>query len=152
LLLAAAVLFLAVLVLFWIPLPIKPSPLLRIVSLFFGSAVYFSGLGLYVWGMHILGYLFAASTGMGAHLYADHRLITSGPFTIVRHPMYLALQAAALGMIFLFQTWSCVLFLLFMLSLYRRARMEERALALEFGAAWEEYCRRVPPWFPRITN
>jgi len=38
------------------------------------------------------------------------------------------------------------------LGLVLRARREEQALADEFGEQWEEYCRRVPGWIPRILR
>ena len=31
-----------------------------------------------------------------------------------------------------------------------RARREEAALADEFGEEWQEYCRCVPAFFPRL--
>jgi protein-S-isoprenylcysteine O-methyltransferase Ste14 len=33
-----------------------------------------------------------------------------------------------------------------------KARLEERLLAEEFGARWEEYARRVPAWVPRLPH
>lgn len=43
------------------------------------------------------------------------------------------------------------------MGLVLRARREEQALAAEFGQAWQDYCRRVPAFFPaffvsRITK
>jgi protein-S-isoprenylcysteine O-methyltransferase Ste14 len=35
-----------------------------------------------------------------------------------------------------------------MFGLTIRARREEVALAVEFGADWATYCRRVPAWLP----
>ncbi|MBP7693784.1 MAG: hypothetical protein KA764_17815 [Anaerolineales bacterium] len=40
----------------------------------------------------------------GAQLFADHQLVTRGPFAIVRHPMYAGIAAAALGGLLLDQT------------------------------------------------
>jgi protein-S-isoprenylcysteine O-methyltransferase Ste14 len=33
-----------------------------------------------------------------------------------------------------------------------KAGLEERLLAEEFGAPWEEYARRVPAWIPRLRH
>lgn len=94
--------------------------------------------------------MFGPSTGFGVRLQAGHRLITSGPYALVRHPMYLAVITAGIGGLLLYRTWAMLAFAVAMFGLTVRAHREEEALAAEFGAAWEAYCRRVPAWLPRI--
>ncbi len=94
--------------------------------------------------------MFGPSTGFGVRLQAGHRLITSGPYALVRHPMYLAVITAGIGGLLLYRTWAMLAFAVAMFGLSARAHREEEALAAEFGAAWEAYCRRVPAWLPRI--
>jgi len=133
----------------WRPLPVVLPMAGRIVCLALGALLYFPSLGLYLWGLRTLGVMFAPSSGFGVRLRAEHRLITTGPFAFVRHPMYLAVITAGIGGLLLYRTWAMLLFAMAMFGLTVRGRREEQALAAEFGPAWEEYRRRVPAWLPR---
>jgi protein-S-isoprenylcysteine O-methyltransferase Ste14 len=73
------------------------------------------------------------------------RLITSGPYALVKHPLYTGVALLALpGLGFLLGTW---LGLLLGLVLYLASRIfaprEELTLSKTFGPAWEDYTRRV---------
>jgi protein-S-isoprenylcysteine O-methyltransferase Ste14 len=52
----------------------------------------------------------------------------------------------------LYQTWTALAYALFAPFILFRARREEQALAAEFGGEWQEYCRRVPAFFPRLRK
>jgi protein-S-isoprenylcysteine O-methyltransferase Ste14 len=149
--LLVGILFFGVAFVLWRPLPLTLSPPARIAALIVGALLYFPGLALVLWGRLTLGQMYNVSTTAGAQLYADHRLITRGPFAIVRHPMYLGLMLASLGGLLIYRTWTAVFTLTF-LGLFVRARREETALAAEFGAEWEAYRRRVPGWIPRLRG
>jgi protein-S-isoprenylcysteine O-methyltransferase Ste14 len=60
-------------------------------GLILGSLLYFQGLALYLWGAKTLGAMYRASSGLGVQLDARHKLITHGPFRLMRHPLYLGL-------------------------------------------------------------
>ena len=115
-----------------------------------GSLLYFPGMLFVLWGRLALGNNYFVSTGFGAQLFADHQLVTSGPFAIVRHPMYSGLILAALGALLIYPTWTTLLFVCFAPMRTVRARREEAALAAEFGEKWREYCQRVPAFLPRL--
>ena len=136
----------------WMPLPLTLSPLARALALAAGSLVFFPGMGLILWGRLTLGKMYFVSTGMGAELFADHRLVTHGPFGLVRHPMYTGIALAAIGGVLLYQTWTLVAMLLLPLGLARRAWREEQALAAEFGEEWQEYCQQTPAFLPRMRR
>jgi protein-S-isoprenylcysteine O-methyltransferase Ste14 len=82
--------------------------------------------------------------------FKEHQLITNGPFAVVRHPMYAGLILAACGSLLIYHTWTTLLFALFAPAFTFRARREEAALAAEFGEQRQEYCKRVPAFFPRL--
>ncbi len=105
---------------------------------------------LVLWGRLALGKNYFVSTGFGAQLFAEHQLVTTGPFAIVRHPMYLGLTLAAWGGLLIYATWTTLLFALFAPLTAVRARREETILALAFGEQWREYCQRVPAFVPRL--
>jgi len=150
--LAGSGLFFGFLYLLWRPLPVTLSPALRAATLALGGLLYFTGMGFVLWGRLVLGKMYFVSTGFGAQLFKDHRLVKGGPFAMVRHPMYFGISLAVIGGIFLFQTWAMVLLLVMPPGLTRRARREEAALAAEFGEQWQAYCRRVPAFFPRLIK
>jgi len=134
----------------WRPLPLALSLPARIAALVLGTLLYFPGLALVLWGRLALGRLYDVSSGFGAQLYANHRLVTHGPFAFVRHPMYLGLLVAALGGLLIYRVWTLVFLVVNFLGLVFRARREEQILAIEFGEQWEAYCQRVPGWIPRL--
>ncbi|MGD8402166.1 MAG: isoprenylcysteine carboxylmethyltransferase family protein [Anaerolineales bacterium] len=117
-----------------------------------GSLFYFPGIVLYLWGYWTLGRMFGISSGFGANLYQDHKLVQNGPYRYVRHPMYLAVILAALGALLIFRTWAMVLFVPLSLGVIFRARQEEHLLADEFGEKWESYCQEVNGWVPRFRK
>ncbi|HEX2889440.1 isoprenylcysteine carboxylmethyltransferase family protein [Vineibacter terrae] len=83
-----------------------------------------------------------------------HRLIDSGPYALVRHPIYTGLIAAALVTAVAEETPQAVIgAALITLGLWGKATLEERFLRQEIGAAlYDAYRRRVPmliPFLPR---
>ena len=84
---------------------------------------------------------------------ADHRIVDSGPYGIVRHPIYtgilIAIWASALLRPGVFGiAGAAILTLSFVVKL----RLEERFLMQELGAdAYEGYRRRVPMLVPFLT-
>ena len=136
---------LAVFVRLYRPLPVRLSRPLRVLALVVGSVLYTAGVGLILWGRFALGEMYYVSTAFGAQLFAGHRLVTSGPYALVRHPMYAGATLWALGGTLLFRTWGFLVLLAAVPAvLFVRARREEEALAAEFGEEWRAYARRVP--------
>lgn len=150
--LAASALFFWLSWLGWLPLPVSLSPLTRTIMLIPGALLYLPGLALVLWGRLALGRNYFVSTGLGAQLFADQQLVTSGPYAFVRHPMYVGLALAAWGALLIYFTWTTVYFAVFAPLLFLRARREEQALAAEFGEQWQAYCKRVPAFWPRFRN
>lgn len=150
--LVTSALFFGVCFLGWIPLPLAVSPQDHDWALLIGSLLYFPGMGLALWGRLALGKNYFVSTGLGAQLFANQQLVTRGPFAVVRHPMYSGLILAALGSLLMYHTWPTLLFVCFSPAFLYRARREEAALAVEFGAQWQEYCEQVPGWIPRLSR
>lgn len=76
-------------------------------------------------------------------------LITTGPYSLVKHPLYTSVALLVIPWIgFLLDTWLGVLI---GFALYIGSRMfapaEEAALSETFGARWDEYRRSVKiPW------
>jgi protein-S-isoprenylcysteine O-methyltransferase Ste14 len=83
-------------------------------------------------------------------------LVTDGPFRYVRNPIYLAGITLLLGVGLLYPTWEptdLVLPLLLLVYFHLAVvRLEEPSLRQRFGATYQEYCKRVPRWFPAPTS
>ena len=79
---------------------------------------------------------------------APSALITTGPFRLSRHPMYLGMTLLLLGAAVLFGTVSpLVITAAFPLVMeIRFMGMEEKKMAAAFGADWDAYRRKVRRW------
>jgi protein-S-isoprenylcysteine O-methyltransferase Ste14 len=145
------IIYIVIGILFWKNIPIDISSLLQLFLVLVGSFFYFPGIIIYLWGFKTLGSMFGVSSSAGAHLYDGHRLIEAGPYTYLRHPMYVGVIMAAVGALLIFRTWAMLFYTPSAFSVILRARREEELLAVEFGSIWADYCRRVPAWLPRFT-
>ena len=146
------VLWIGVCVLLWRSIQLTLSTPVRAIALILGMLLAFPGLALYWWGAATLGEMYKPASALGVQLNVEHRLVTHGPFALVRHPLYLGLQMAAFGGLLIFRTWTLVFVAVNFLALILRARREEQALAAEFGDEWAAYARHVPGWIPRLRR
>jgi protein-S-isoprenylcysteine O-methyltransferase Ste14 len=75
-------------------------------------------------------------------------LVTTFPFSISRHPMYLGLTLLLLGVALLLGTVSALLPVVMFPYVMNRIfiRMEEQMLAAKFGAEWHQYRSIVRRW------
>jgi protein-S-isoprenylcysteine O-methyltransferase Ste14 len=111
-----------------------PSAVLMAISII----LLIPGVTIWIWSVVLI--LTKVSKG---------ELITNGPYSFVKHPLYTGVALLVLPWIgFLFNTWLGVLI---GIVLYVGSRLfspkEEEKLSNEFGAAWEEYCHKVKiPW------
>jgi protein-S-isoprenylcysteine O-methyltransferase Ste14 len=80
------------------------------------------------------------------------RLVTKGPFSVVRHPTYLAhtLLFAGVFLITGVITVGIVTLLDFVIMNAVVIPLEERELGNRFGEEYKQYKERVPQFFPRI--
>jgi protein-S-isoprenylcysteine O-methyltransferase Ste14 len=74
-----------------------------------------------------------------------HELITSGPFALVKHPIYTGVALLVVPCAgFLLDTWlGALLGAVMYVGTRVYAPDEEKELAKTFGAAWEAYCKTV---------
>ncbi|MBM4252857.1 MAG: isoprenylcysteine carboxylmethyltransferase family protein [Deltaproteobacteria bacterium] len=81
---------------------------------------------------------------------AGSALITSGPFSYVRNPLYVGNFLITVGLA-VFSGVGWIVFVaaaLFGFQYYCIVKHEERLLVGRFGTAYEEYMTQVPPWVP----
>lgn len=101
------------------------------------------------WGVRVMGKHLVAP----AEVRPDTELVTTGPFGIVRHPLYLSvLMLWAGGALALVSPVLALGLALLVPAFYSRARAEERMLTRRFGTAYAAYAARVPMLLPRIRG
>lgn len=85
-----------------------------------------------------------------AGLYADHELVRTGPYAVVRHPVYATLLMLMLATGLLFARWQMLLLgvVLYIAGTEIRIHAEEGLLRARFGEQFEEYRRKVPAYLP----
>ncbi len=86
-----------------------------------------------------------------ARLLKGHELITQGPYSIVRNPIYLGMFGMILGTGLVFSRWwmALIAIFFFLIGNQIRIRAEEKLLRESFGEKFDDYARRVPAFFPR---
>lgn len=79
------------------------------------------------------------------------KLITDGPFAVVRNPLYVGNGLMTLGFaVYAGSLWLVILTaLLFAFQYHAIVSFEETLLRQRFGSVYEAYCRQVPAWLPR---
>ena len=89
-----------------------------------------------------------------ARLVEGHRLVTAGPYALVRHPIYTGMFGMLLATGLAFAHWIAVVpaTVLYGAGTIIRVRSEEKLLREAFGRAFEEYARRVPAVFPGLRR
>jgi protein-S-isoprenylcysteine O-methyltransferase Ste14 len=112
-----------------------------------GALVTIAGLGFSVRARQHLGRNWSAVVT----LKAGHELVTSGPYALVRHPIYTGLLLGFLGSAIARGHWSGLLATaLFFLAALRKYRLEERWMRERFGADYAAYQARVKAIVPFV--
>ena len=115
-----------------------------------GSVVASFGLA-FLWRVHkVLGSHWSPIT----ELTKEHKLIRSGPYKYIRHPMYSAFYLLIIGTWLNMSNWFIGLGGLFAWSVFclMRIRMEEKMMIKEFGAEYKEYMKRTGSLFPKFIT
>lgn len=80
-----------------------------------------------------------------------HELIESGPYALVRHPIYSGLMLATLGTAVVYGEWSGFLGFVCIAGAWGyKSRLEESAMADQFGAQYKQYQARVKGLIPFV--
>jgi protein-S-isoprenylcysteine O-methyltransferase Ste14 len=115
----------------YVPLYIR----LAILGIMFITAIYLFGSG------HVMVY----------HEQKPNKVITSGAFQHVRHPLYLASILTYLGLaISTLSLLSLGLFVLIFIFYNYIASYEERLLEEKFGEEYRKYKEKTGKWMPRV--
>lgn len=82
----------------------------------------------------------------------DHRLVSSGPYRVVRHPIYASLLALLLATGILITQWAAlaVAVVVFLVGTEIRVRAEDALLAARFGEEFDAYRARTAAYIPFV--
>ena len=84
-------------------------------------------------------------------LQPNHRLVQSGIYRSIRHPLYLSLLLAPVGVALVFKSWLALpIQLLAVIFVAERIGQEESLLAARFGDEWKNYRARTWKLIPRL--
>ena len=114
-----------------------------------GMAMTAVGLAFAIWArLHLGGNWSGTIT-----LKQDHTLVRTGPYRLVRHPIYSGLLLALLGSAIAIGEWRGLLAVaLAGLALLRKSSLEEHWLRENFGNDYERYASEVPALIPSIMR
>ena len=112
-----------------------------------GAALTIAGLLFAVWAREHLGRNWSHSVT----IKQGHELITTGPYTAVRHPIYTGILIGFLGMaIAISQVRGFIAFALMFLGFWVKLRLEEQWMRTQFGESYATYCQKTAALVPYL--
>lgn len=112
------------------------------------SALVATGLGFSAWARVWLGSNWSAEVTVKQ----DHELVHSGPYALVRHPIYTGVLLALIGTALWVDKWRALIGLVLIAAGFlRKIVIEERFMLDEFGQAYEHYRAEVPALIPFVV-
>lgn len=116
---------------------------------FIGILIVYFGMAIFVWATI---YLKNAINGMVSPRL--EYIVTKGPYKYCRHPVYLGITIAFIGLTISLRSWlGCLLVIfLFLPSEIHRAKLEEKALSVYFGDDWKNYVKKTVFFIPFLKK
>jgi protein-S-isoprenylcysteine O-methyltransferase Ste14 len=132
----------------YVVIGLRPGPEIDIPDAirWLGLALALAGPAFSSWSAATLGRHF----DIEVEVHGGHEIIDTGPYRIVRHPVYLGLAVHFIGACLATGNLLLIAGTLFgtFPALYVRASVEERLLRTTLGPAYDAYARRVPMLVP----
>jgi len=115
---------------------VEPSWLLKVLEIS-GLVVYLAGFLLMMWALITLGKNYQLG---GSPPRAEDRLVATGPYRLIRHPMYTAALGISFGLASLTQSWIlAIVFLIYLALILLLIPREEEGLQQAFGDQYDVY-------------
>jgi len=112
-----------------------------------GFALGLASLGLWTWTQVALGKEWSPQL----QLRDEHHLVTTGPYTRVRHPLYTAMIGYGIGLALVTANWGfIVLAVVIIAGSVARLPREEQMMIERFGDEYTTYMRRTGRFFPKL--
>lgn len=123
----------------------------QLIRILIGFPVIFIGFYLFISAHHHLGKNW--STIVEGRLPKSKRLIKTGPYKYIRHPIYSAAFITIIGFGILSANWILFIvpFLIFLILYLIRMPKEEKTLVKHFGKEYSDYMKKTGRLTPRFT-
>lgn len=114
-----------------------------------GLVIEVMGVALAAWARYCLG----ANWSGAVTLKEGHELISVGPYSRIRHPIYTGIAVGLAGTAIYIGEWRGIVALAaVVISHFFKARKEEAWLMREFGAQFEAHQARTGMFLPRLMS
>jgi len=101
-----------------------------------GVVLTWAGIALAIWARWHLGRYWSGRIT----IKEDHKLIRTGPYARLRHPIYSGLDLAVIGSAIAIDRWRCVVGVcVILIGFWIKAKREEAMLERQFGADFEQH-------------
>jgi protein-S-isoprenylcysteine O-methyltransferase Ste14 len=113
---------------------------------YLGIVLMLAGIAFRQWAIWVLGRFFSTTV----RILSDHKMVTNGPYRIVRHPSYTGALLTLVGLGLGSRTWAgtLIIMILFGIVYNYRISIEEKALKAEFGQEYNSYAKRTKRLIP----
>ncbi len=123
---------------------LPPDPLIEYAGVLLAAV----GVGFAIWARAHLGKYWSGDVT----IRQEHRLIRSGPYRFIRHPIYTGMLLALIGSVLVIGEYRALLgFAVILLGFVKKARKEESFLKIQFGPDFEEHKRHTGFFLPRFS-
>ena len=114
-----------------------------------GVAITAAGIGFAVWARVYLG----GNWSSNVTVKVGHELVRTGPYRLVRHPIYTGMILALLGTALQrAQVRGLIAVVLLYVGFKMKSKIEERAMTSTFGAEYAEYSRTTGAIVPKLRS
>jgi len=128
----------------WGPLGVRVIPRSFLLG-YIGLALTVGGIAFAIWARFYLGRNWSGRVT----IKKDHELIRSGPYSIVRHPIYTGFLVALTGTVIGNGEIRAILALAIVaVALYFKSRTEEKFMSEQFGEQYARYRQEVKSLIP----
>lgn len=129
---------------------VKTDFITHIISVIFGGIIVILNTYLHILAKINLGKLWSNQI----EIQKNHKLITSGAYSIARHPMYSSIIFWLLGLALMFNNWLVFILnlLVYIPAMVWRAKAEDKNLEKLDKAGFKIYSKNVKMLLPKFSN